>query len=64
LKQKHEIYGITYTTPDVPKTCDGHDLPIKEQYFRRIEIPDIFNELEYDENGNAIYSEEQESFII
>jgi len=64
LKQKHEIYGITYATPDVPKTCDGHDLPIKEQYFRRIEIPDIFNELEYDESGNAIYSEEQESFII
>ena len=64
MKQKHEIYGITYATPDVPKTCDGHDLPIKEQYFRRIEIPDIFNELEYDESGNAINSEEQESFII
>jgi hypothetical protein len=64
LKQKHEIYGITYSTPDVPKTCEGYDLPIKEQYFRRIEIPDIFNELEYDEYGNAIYSEEQEAFII
>jgi hypothetical protein len=64
LKQKHEIYGITYTTQDVPKTCDWHNMPISEQYFRRLEIPDIFNELEYDEYGNAIYSEEQESFII
>ena len=64
MRQKHEIYGITYTTPEVPKTCDGKDLPRSEQYFRRIEIPEIFNELEYDDYGNAVYTEEQEAFII
>lgn len=64
MKQNHEIYGITYTTPDIPKSIDGDKLPIKEQYYRRIDIPNIFNELEYDEFGNAIYSEEQEAFII
>lgn len=64
MRQKHEIYGITYNTPEVPKICDGHNLSKEEQYFRRIEIPDIFNELEYDDFGNAVYTEEQEAFII
>ena len=64
MKQRHEIYGITYNTPEVPKTCDGYNLPKEEQYFRRIEIPEMFNELEYDDFGNAVYTEEQEAFII
>ena len=64
MRQKHEIYGITYNTPEVPKICDGKDFPKGEQYFRRIEIPEIFNELEYDDFGNAVYTQEQEDFII
>lgn len=60
MRQKHEIYGITYTTPDVPvqSKIDGKSV----NKFKRIEIPDIFNDLEFDEDV-PIYNEEQIIFI-
>lgn len=63
MRNHYHIYGIKYSTPDIPKNCDGEELPTKEQYFKKVDIPNIFDELEFDEDGNAIYTDEQISFI-
>lgn len=61
-----EIYGVKYKLPDVPKPkdIDGYGLPKKEQKFRVNPIPDFFDDLEFDEDGNPIYSDEQRDFVI
>jgi len=58
LQQEHQIYGITYKTPEVPENfSDGNK-------FNKIVIPEVFQELEFDDDGNAIYGDEQMNFII
>jgi len=54
---------VTYKTPEIPKKIDGVKLPKSEQYFRKTEIPDIFSDLEFDDDGNAVYTDEQADFI-
>lgn len=56
------IYGTLVHIPE-PKESDyienwGTDNP-KEQYWRRIELPSIFNEVEFDKEGNALLTKEQ-----
>ncbi len=63
MRQEHQIYGITYRTPELPSRIGNFRQKKEEQYFRKQEIPDIFDDLEFDEDGNAIYSEEQADFI-
>lgn len=55
--QEHQVYGITYKTPEVPKRIP------KGRKFEKVSIPDSFSELEFDEDGAPIYSEEQVAFI-
>lgn len=61
-----EIYGIKYKIPAQPKLADidGFDLPTKEQKFIVCKVPDYFDELEFDEEGSPIYSDEQRDFVI
>jgi len=54
---------VTYKTPEIPKKIDGVKLHKSEQYFRKTEIPDIFSDLEFDDDGNAVYTDEQADFI-
>lgn len=54
---------MTYKTPEIPKKIDGIKLPQSEQYFRKKDIPSIFNDLEFDDDGNAVYTDEQIDFI-
>jgi len=62
LRIKEDIYGISYETPEMPKEIDGADLP--KQKFHKIQIPLEFEELEFDEDGNAVYTEEQKDFVV
>lgn len=55
--QEHQVYGIVYKTPPVPDKID------KTKKFVRIQIPEHFNDLEFDDDGNAVYDEEQSDFI-
>lgn len=55
--QEHQVYGITYKTPDIPKRIS------KGNKFNRIQIPQAFEELEFYDDGNAVYSDEQAEFI-
>lgn len=58
MQKEHQIYGITYNTPEVPENFpEGNK-------FNKIAIPEVFQELEFDDDGNAIYGDEQMSFII
>lgn len=58
MYQEHQIYGITYRTPEVP-----NNFP-KGNKFQKIVIPEVFEELEFDDDGNAVYGLEQMDFII
>jgi len=51
------VYGITYKTPEVPKRFPSGNK------FYKIEIPESFSELEFDEEGSPVYSDEQVTFI-
>jgi hypothetical protein len=58
-----QIYGINYKLPDKPTGIDGRGLDKKKQKFLKVQIPTHFEELEFDDEGNAIYSDDQIDFI-
>jgi hypothetical protein len=60
-----QIYGIDVTMPPAPpkERIEGYGLSEKKQKFKRIEIPESFYEIEYDEDDVAIYDDVQVSFI-
>jgi hypothetical protein len=53
-----QIYGIEYRLPEKPNYISS-----KKQKFTKTPIPEDFDDLEFDEDGNAIYSDEQIKFI-
>jgi len=65
MKNKEIIYNIEVTLPEKPtsKLIDGNDLPKKEQYFRRKQIPESFFTPEYDADGDVIYTPEELAFF-
>ena len=58
-----DIYGSIITLPNSPENVEdwGTD-DIKEQFWRRKELPEIFDTITYDDDGNAILTDEQERF--
>lgn len=59
--QEHQIYGVVYRTPQAPTRIENEK--DEKRLFRKVEIPSIFEDLEFDEDGNAIYEEEHVAFI-
>ena len=59
------IYGIDYKIPDQPakSLISGFDLEKKKQKFYRTEIPEFFDDLDFDDEGTPIYTEEQAAFV-
>lgn len=60
-----DIYGSLIHVPDVKDGVFVEDWGtnnIKEQYWRRKELPDIFDDVALDDDGNAILTEEQEEY--
>ena len=60
------MYGIEYQLPKQPPAykMEGCQYSKKEQYFRYTEIPDFFDELEYDSSGSPLWTDEQWRFIM
>ncbi len=58
-----DIYGTLINLPDKKDFIEdwGTTNP-KEQYWRRKELPDFFDEVKKDEDGNAILNEEQSKY--
>jgi hypothetical protein len=59
-----DIYGSLVYLPEnpLPEIVDGWELPKEEQYWRRKELPAIFEDIEYDEDGNALLNREQATY--
>lgn len=66
MKKSVKIYGIEYRLPNHPpiRTVVNFYKKKSDQYFERTEIPDIFSSVEMDEDGEPIWSDEQQEFII
>ena len=60
-----DIYGTLVHVPDAPKYTEdwGTGNP-KEQYWRRKELPEIFDDVAKDDDGNAILNAEQAEYAI
>jgi hypothetical protein len=59
--QEHQIYGVVYKTPQAPTRIENQKE--KKRLFTKVQIPSIFEDLEFDEDGNAIYEQEHVDFI-
>ena len=59
------IYGLEafYDNPPANKDIDGYVLKSNGEKFKRVEIPDWFDDLEYDEDDNPIYEDKHIDFI-
>lgn len=64
MAEKIEIYGTNVNLPERPKDEDAlyYGLPRKEQKWRRQRLPDYFDKVEYDKQGNLILTEQQEIY--
>lgn len=59
-----DIYGSLCYYPDAPpdSLIEGWDLPREEQFWRRKELPDYFDLINYDEDKNAILTPQQKAY--
>lgn len=59
-----DVYGSLVYTPDNPleTLMAGWGKEAHEQIWKRRELPVFFNKIEYDEDGNALLTPEQEQF--
>ena len=59
-----DVYGSLVYTPDNPleTLMPGWGKENYEQIWRRRELPSVFNKIEYDSNGAALLTLEQEQF--
>lgn len=61
-----EIYGSKISVPEPSDKTHIEDWGYPDnpsmQYWRRKELPDIFDEVNYDDNGNAILNAEQKAY--
>lgn len=61
-----EIYGIKITIPDPKENVEDWGYPddITQQYWRRYELPDYFQDVEYDKDGNALLTLQQRQYAL
>lgn len=59
-----DIYNSLCYYPDAPpdSLIEGWDLPKEEQYWRRKELPEYFDLVNYDEDKNALLTPQQKAF--
>jgi hypothetical protein len=62
--EKIEIYGSKITLPEKPKDEDAlyYGLPRNQQKWRRTALPDYFEKVEIDKQGNLILTHQQEKY--
>lgn len=61
-----DIYGSLVYTPDCPleTIIDGFGKPRNEQRWFRKELPDIFNQVDIDKDGNALLTTAQKRYAL
>lgn len=66
MRDTINIYGIDILLPEHPalEKIYGNEFPITEQYWRRIELPEYFETVSYNKDGDLILTKEQQSYAI
>jgi hypothetical protein len=61
-----EIFNAKVSLPDVPEKVEdwGYADNPKMQYWRRLPLPNYFNEVEYDKDGNALLNFQQREYAL
>jgi hypothetical protein len=60
-----EIYNTKIQIPDQPEIIeDWGTTDPKNQYWRRLPLPEFLNEVEYDKDGNALLTGEQRRYAV
>lgn len=64
MGEKIEIYGTKITLPEKPMDEEAlyYGLPRNKQKWRRSALPDYFDKVEYDKQGNLILTYQQEKY--
>lgn len=59
------VYSLQCTYPSVPppKDIEGYGLTDKKQKFKRVDIPEFFDDVDYDDDNQPIYDERHIEFI-
>lgn len=59
-----DIYGSLCYHPDAPgdTLIENWDLPISEQFWRKKVLPEIFDDIRYDSDGNALLTPAQKQY--
>lgn len=64
MKETINIYGVDILLPEAPpsENIHGHEFPKDEQFWRRIELPDFFETVSYNKDGDLILTPQQKQF--
>lgn len=64
MKESITIYGNTILLPEVPdaEKIHGFQLPNTDQYWRRLELPDYFETVSYNKEGDLLLTEQQQLY--
>lgn len=64
MRETAHIYGIDILLPEHPPIDEihGNDYPQKEQLWRRVELPDFFETVSYNKEGDLLLTEEQQQY--
>lgn len=64
MANKIDIYGTVITLPERPKDNEGlnYGLPRKEQKWKRTPLPDFFDKVEINKQGDLILTSQQERY--
>lgn len=64
MRETAHIYGIDILLPEHPSIYKiyGNEYPLKEQFWRRIELPDFFETVSYNKEGDLILNKQQQDY--
>lgn len=64
MRETINIYGHDILLPEHPPVSEiyGNELPKSEQFWKRIELPDFFETVSYNKDGDLILSQEQKIY--
>lgn len=64
MRETINIYGVDILLPEAPPSEEiyGHEFAKEEQLWRRIELPDFFETVSYNKEGDLILTPQQKEF--
>lgn len=64
MRETAHIYGVDILLPEHPplENIYGNEYPIKDQYWRRIELPDFFETVSYNKDGDLLLTPQQKKY--